>query len=376
MTDNRLSLFCLCDGESTSNAFSVKVATTDTIDDLKEAIKVKKTPKFDDIATDELTLWRVSVPVIAAEKHDAVALHALDSKEELLPTDELSDVFTETPPKKTIHIIVQRPPQGDLHTDIKKITDKFFAPGPIAEFLVDYAKGRRHLPSTSGPLEGLPTVGRRQFGKPPETRPSLLFLDLPDPTVPGSASRNLASASILDKVKDNNRAIIPVFGVSGCGKTRSVLELLCQHWGFYFNGSSDDWGSNDVTTLLSTVQEYLYDHDEPRVSKLVRDVYEEAKGSLLKSGCLPTIKDDTRLLVVHDEAQLLGDALSGSFQSMSSSDESPRPLLSPILHAFRNIGEHQLTLVTCGTGLSINTLFWIQSSGSGLKDKSKTFECK
>ncbi|KAF9974931.1 hypothetical protein BGZ75_000671 [Mortierella antarctica] len=59
---------------------------------------------------------------------------------------------------------------------------------------------------------------------------------------------------------------------------------------------------------------------------------------------------------------------------MSSSDESPRPLLSPILHAFRNIGEHQLTLVTCGTGLSINTLFWVQSSGSGLKDSSSTFE--
>ncbi|KAF9916671.1 hypothetical protein FBU30_001209 [Linnemannia zychae] len=59
---------------------------------------------------------------------------------------------------------------------------------------------------------------------------------------------------------------------------------------------------------------------------------------------------------------------------MSSSDESPRPLLSPILHAFRDIGAHQLTLLACGTGLSINTLFWVQSSGSGLKDSSTTFE--
>lgn len=132
----------------------------------------------------------------------------------------------------------------------------------------------------------------------------------------------------------------------------------------------------DIFNLLAMKLFDLVDHDEPRISKLVRDVYEEAKGSLLKSGCQPRIKDDTRLLVVHDEAQLLGDALNGSFQSMSSSDKSPRPLLSPILHAFRNIGEHQLTLVTCGTGLSINTLFWIQSSGSGMKDKSKTFECK
>jgi len=57
--------------------------------------------------------------------------------------------------------------------------------------------------------------------------------------------------------------------------------------------------------------------------------------------------------VVLDEAQILGDAFNASFQSMPSSDESPRPLLSPILNAFRDIGGHQLTLVACGTGLQL-----------------------
>ncbi|KAG0009258.1 hypothetical protein BGZ82_004134, partial [Podila clonocystis] len=107
---------------------------------------------------------------------------------------------------------------------------------------------------------------------------------------------------------------------------------------------------------------------------LVRDVYEDAKDCIIKHGCLQKIKDDTRLLVIHDEAQFLGDEFNGFFQSMSSSDESPRPLLSPILHAFRDMGDDQLTLVTCGTGLSINTVFWVQSSGSGLKDSSSNFE--
>ncbi|KAG0304224.1 hypothetical protein BGZ99_002460, partial [Dissophora globulifera] len=107
---------------------------------------------------------------------------------------------------------------------------------------------------------------------------------------------------------------------------------------------------------------------------LIRDMYEDTEGCLIKHRCLSKIKDDTRLLVILNEAQFLGDEFNGSFQSMSSSDKSPRPLLSLILHAFRNIGEHQLTLVTCGTGLSINTLLWIQSSGSGLKDSSTTFE--
>jgi hypothetical protein len=207
-----------------------------------------------------------------------------------------------------------------------------------------------------------------------------------------------------------------------------VIELLSQHWGFYFNASSDDWGSSDMITLHSTVEKHLNDsrtsftvdrrsnnafarkttlllflsrllifryclgipgrgetftsarwtllqvcphvlfkdifdgaflqvlklrhHRESDLLDLVRDVYEDVKGCIIKHGCLPKIKGDTRLLVVHDEAQYLGDQFFDSFKSLSS-DESPRLLLSPILHTFRDIGQHQLTLVTCGTGLSI-----------------------
>ncbi|KAK3806279.1 MAG: hypothetical protein J3Q66DRAFT_117873 [Benniella sp.] len=277
-------------------------------------------------------------------------------------------------------------------------------------------------------------------------------MDLPDPSTPDSASRNLAAGSILDMVKENNRRHIPVFGVSGCGKTRAVIELLSQHWGFYFNAADDDWGSGDMMTLYGTVRDYLKEiqagsaavdlevnnliarkatlllflsrllvfkyclrvpgsnetfnsarwtllqvcphvlfddlfnalflkllnlrhHHVLDILTIVRNVYEDAKDRLVERGCLPKIKDDTRLLVINDEAQFLGDQFNGCFQSMSSStSESPRPLLSPILHAFRDIGQHQLTLVTCGTGLSINTLFWVQSSGSGMKDSSTTFE--
>src|SRR6202012_5301589 len=63
MTDIRMSLFCLVDEEATSNAFSVKISSDNTVDDLKNLIKAKKTPRFDDVAADELTLWRVSVPI-------------------------------------------------------------------------------------------------------------------------------------------------------------------------------------------------------------------------------------------------------------------------------------------------------------------------
>ena len=56
MTDNCLTLFCLVDGEATSQAFSVEIDHTKTVDGLKKLIKTEKAPRFDDVAADELTL--------------------------------------------------------------------------------------------------------------------------------------------------------------------------------------------------------------------------------------------------------------------------------------------------------------------------------
>ncbi|KAG0248329.1 hypothetical protein BG011_000187 [Mortierella polycephala] len=442
---NELKLICLVAGESASNAFSVKASSSLIVDELKKLIKAEKAIDFHDIDADKLTLWRVSIPDDDNDDDDfPMLLDTVHEKKKLKATNKLSKLFDAELPEDTIHILVQRPQpvhaplparvstplsgylsdqsrpgtplSGDLRVDIKKITDKFFAPGtPIANFLNAFVRG-----------QGTPDHH-------------------------WSYPRNLASTSILDMVKENNRPLIPVFGVSGCGKTRAVIELLSQHWGFYFNASSDDWGSSDMMTLHSTVEDYLSDtrgssavdrqannafarkttlllflsrilifrhclnvrgssdtftsarwtllqvcphvlfkddvfdilfrqvlklrhYPISDLLDLVRDVYEDTKGCIIRHGCLPNIKDDTRLLVILDEAQFLGDEFNGYFQSMSSSDETPRPLLSPILHAFRDIGGHQLTLVTCGTGLSINTLFWVQSSGSGLKDSSTNFE--
>ncbi|KAG0247450.1 hypothetical protein BGZ95_008667, partial [Linnemannia exigua] len=110
MTNNPFTLFCLVDGEATSNAFPVDIEPNKTAAHLRDLIKTKKTPRFDDVTADELTLWRVSHPVIAANKHNPVLLSAIDDPIELDPTDDIADVFAEAPPKKTIHIIVQRPP--------------------------------------------------------------------------------------------------------------------------------------------------------------------------------------------------------------------------------------------------------------------------
>ncbi|KAF8905174.1 hypothetical protein BGZ58_006417, partial [Dissophora ornata] len=114
MTDNGLSLFCLVDGDAMSNAFSVKATFTDTVDDLKGAIKVKKTNDFQDVDADKLTLWRVSLPIPEDDDDELpILLNSIDTKDKkkLGPATRLSKVFPGDMPEETVNIIVQRPPQ-------------------------------------------------------------------------------------------------------------------------------------------------------------------------------------------------------------------------------------------------------------------------
>ncbi|KAK5796968.1 hypothetical protein F5H01DRAFT_418781 [Linnemannia elongata] len=107
MNDNHLTLFCLVDGEATSNAFPVEIESTKTIGDLKKLIKAEKAPRFDDVAADELTLARLH--------HDdddndlPVLLDSVPVKKKLRATNKLSMVFDADLPEDTIHVIVQRP---------------------------------------------------------------------------------------------------------------------------------------------------------------------------------------------------------------------------------------------------------------------------
>ncbi|KAF8923290.1 hypothetical protein BGZ47_004878, partial [Haplosporangium gracile] len=83
---------------------------------------------------------------------------------------------------------------------------------------------------------------------------------------------------------------------------------------------------------------------------------------------------ETKLRLVVDEAQIFGDKGSMLFQSSFTEDDL-RPMLSPILNGLRKAGdEKELTIIYCGTGLSIRTLHWALSSGEGVKEYgSSTF---
>ncbi|KAF9376201.1 hypothetical protein CPB97_010991 [Podila verticillata] len=408
MTDNRLSLFCLVDGEAASNAFPVNIMPSKTIGDLKDLIKTKKAPRFDDVAADELTLWRVSIPDDDDEDLP-ISLGSVPEKKKLKATSKLSKVFDTELPEDTIHVLVQRPLPGDLRVDIKKITDKFFAPGtPITDFLDAYVRGERHVPVTT-------TAG--------------------DP-VPERFQSNVL-LSVLEGMQAQD---LPVFGVSGCGKTRSMIEMLCLQWGFYFNASKNDLGSDDLSLLARSIDDKVLQEQsissntvfaknrtlllflsrllifnycleypgcrqtfssarwallqvcpnmfrdvfselfsaldiklkahvlkESDLLPLVREVFESIQQKLLAFN-YPNFSTNTKLRLVVDEAQILSDRGSTSFVS-SSSQGDLRPMLSPILNGFRSLGGRgELTIIYCGTGLSIRTLHWALSSGDGVKE--------
>ncbi|KAF9300785.1 hypothetical protein BGZ74_007516 [Mortierella antarctica] len=118
MTDNILTLVCLVDEEATSNAFSVEIDPSKTVDGLKKLIKSEKTNDFNDIDADKLTLWRVSIPIIDDDKIPILLNKVTsDKKTKLDLAKRLSKVFLEELPEETVHIIVQwLPPDNKRRT--------------------------------------------------------------------------------------------------------------------------------------------------------------------------------------------------------------------------------------------------------------------
>lgn len=138
---------------------------------------------------------------------------------------------------------------GDLCIDIKKIADKFFTTGSKhADFLISYVQGKLSLPSTTSGVQGLLKVMQQGVVNTLDSGLSLLFLDLLDPLLSaGNPVPERFRSNILLSVLDGMKAQdLPVFGVSGCGKTHLMIELLCLQWGFYFNTSKNNLGSDDL----------------------------------------------------------------------------------------------------------------------------------
>jgi len=107
-----LDIFCVIEGQTTS--FPVEIESTKTVGHLKKAIKADQSPDFDDINAKNLTLWRVSIPILPKKDRKAISLADVSSKEELDEATKLSNIFDAELPEETIHIIVQLPQSGNV----------------------------------------------------------------------------------------------------------------------------------------------------------------------------------------------------------------------------------------------------------------------
>ncbi|KAI1318391.1 hypothetical protein EDD11_006729 [Mortierella claussenii] len=252
---NDLTLFCLVDGQPTSRAFSIKISSSDTVGDLRELIKIKKANNFHDVDADMLQLWLIE---ISEEKQGSAvtldSLNSLDDNKELdNPRTRLSTLFPDGSPGDTMYVMVQRPPPGqEFQALVAEVEDGFFVSDSVHyKSLIQFVKGDAGAPTTEGSLGGLPFVLPRSGMV--ENRPSLLFLNLPE----SSATQNPPSTADKALKRAHGRVIplLSLFGVAGCGKTRTAIEMLSKHWGFYFNGSATDWGSSDLLRLVELVKQ-------------------------------------------------------------------------------------------------------------------------
>src|SRR5205814_2062479 len=101
-----ITLFCLVKGNTTANAFSVKISREEPISELKKAIKAEKQNDFAGVDADKLRLWKKEIP---DDQDDLLSNLTLNDGDELLATREIGDYWTEKPPKKHIHVIVKLP---------------------------------------------------------------------------------------------------------------------------------------------------------------------------------------------------------------------------------------------------------------------------
>ena len=96
------------------HVFPVKIARTESVGILKRSIKDDNPESFRDVDARSLILWKVSIPVNDGFKEN-VSRVELKDEDELSPVDTLSDVFSEVPARKHLHIIVLcSPPNGEF----------------------------------------------------------------------------------------------------------------------------------------------------------------------------------------------------------------------------------------------------------------------
>ncbi|RIA93809.1 hypothetical protein C1645_866758 [Glomus cerebriforme] len=145
MSSSNITLCCLIHGNNLAAAFPVKINTDKTIGELKKIIKDENSNEFAIVDAKDLMLWKVEIPDDNEdEKIRFLLQYKFEIKTELLGTRYIEDYWTDSPPKRCIHVIVKSPPavigHGSLVTNqstsaVENITRE------LEKFNLDYPVG-------------------------------------------------------------------------------------------------------------------------------------------------------------------------------------------------------------------------------------------
>ncbi|KAG9071278.1 hypothetical protein KI688_008824 [Linnemannia hyalina] len=268
MVGKSLTLYCLVDGEATTNAFPVKIPSSNTVGDLKDRIRKKQSPDFDDIVANKLILYRVSI-------HDDGTHH--DKTELNNPRTPLSKLFSKSP-DDDIYIFVQRPAlqvQASVPTRVSAPLSptqlKSVPVDLIEKELAVILKGvdHHHITDPFDP-KTVESSQRERLGPfykrtlpyhNTATETSLVMLGLELDKQARTASDETLRSIVEDDIgKFNGHRVVAMVAPSGSGKTATVIDLAAKHFVVYcvccFPGPtiSPDFEDSNFVTLAKDVE--------------------------------------------------------------------------------------------------------------------------
>ncbi|KAF9197144.1 hypothetical protein BGZ49_002584 [Haplosporangium sp. Z 27] len=227
MTSNLHTLFCIVEGDS--SPFSVKIASNESVDELKKAIKAEKAVLFSDVDADNLTLWRVEIPLVPLKDRKPIVLNDDDSATELdqqttslmslrfnRPRKQLALLFSDQPQHQQLVLFPEMPrdhvgSDGDFVHGASIMDVETSQRGVLGRFY------KRPLPYH----EKAENISLVMLG---------LELDKQAKTSEGETLREIVDK---DVGRSTDLRVVTMVAPSGSGKTATVVDLASRHFVIY-----------------------------------------------------------------------------------------------------------------------------------------------
>jgi len=126
-----LQLWCWVQGDDLKRIFRVTIKQSDTVTELKRAIQAWK-PSFKQVDPEELDLWQFELPLPHLNNDSANRIKLTPPP--LEAWREISDIWKEQPPPRTLNVILRRP-AGDTISPSSSIE----GPGSLSHECKDFA---------------------------------------------------------------------------------------------------------------------------------------------------------------------------------------------------------------------------------------------